>query len=132
MDTNTVEIVTKFGEKLDSYIAVLASKAGVAADHFWPVIVKQQVIEGWCGIGVMAFCFIGFLISLTVLLKSIPNSTDDDNFKPKNVAGVICGGIFGFIFFFATCINTSEIGCHLSKISNPEYSAIQSLVKMVK
>jgi hypothetical protein len=45
MDTNTEQVINQFGNKLDNYIQITASKLGVATDHFWPIFVRQQKIR---------------------------------------------------------------------------------------
>lgn len=131
MDTNTVAVVTAFGSKLDSYIAVLAQKAGVAADHFWPVLVQQQVIEGWGGIGVLGASIIALATSIWLLAESLPKN-NEDYMVPKQFAKCIIGGVFGIVFLMATCVNTANLTNNIAKICNPEFYAMQSLVKMVK
>lgn len=129
------QLVEKFGDKLDHYITALASKAGVAADHFWPIFVKQQMIEGiyvgclWC---------IGFLIaltSLTIAMRNYPNSANEDLEKqhptstPKTIIGFIVFAVLTGICAISAMAMGQEI---ISKIFNPEYHAVQSLVNMVK
>jgi hypothetical protein len=57
---------------------------------------------------------------------------DVNNPSPFNVAGMFFGAVMGIILFVTTCFNISEIGTNFSKISNPEFYAIQLVVKMVK
>lgn len=132
MDTNTVAIVTEFGNKLDNYISVLTSKAGVAAEHFWPVLVQQQVVEGWSGIIATLLNVIMFGLALKLFFRSLPNDKYDNLLSPKAIGGVFVGAIIGILFLIPICINVSNLQKNVSKITNPEYYAIQSLVTMVK
>lgn len=129
MDTNTVAVVTDFGNKLDGYIAVLAEKAGVAADHFWPVLVQQQVIEGWGGVGLFGLVIVVLTAAIWLLVKSLPS---EGECNPKQFVGCVVGAICGVIFFFLTCANVSTMPANITKICNPEFHAMQSLVRMVK
>lgn len=131
MDTNTVQVVTEFGNKLDSYIAVLASKAGVVAEHFYPVLVRQQVIEGWSSVALLLVSLIGCILAFTVVFKSIPKN-DPDDITPKQVVSSITGGVVGVILFLITLFETGELSTDISKINNPEFHAIKSLIQMVK
>lgn len=128
------QLVEKFGDKLDHYITALASKAGVAADHFWPIFVKQQMIEGiyagclWC---------MGLLIAisaLTIAMLNNPYSSDEQakqhpNALPKTIIGFIVFATLTSICAIAAIDVGQEI---ISKTFNPEYHAVQSLVNMVK
>lgn len=129
MDTNTVAVVNQLGQKLDDYISVIAAKAGVAAEHFWPVLVKNQVIEGWSGIFLAVISVLALLTSIWLVYRNID---DDDRMDSKQTVGVVVGFITGIIFFVITCIRVSDVGENVAKINNPEYHAIQSLVRMVK
>jgi len=131
MDTNTVAVVTAFGNKLDSYIAVLAEKAGVATDHFWPVLVNQQVIEGWGGVGLFLLSGVMAVLAIMLLVKSLPKN-NEDSVGPMQFGRCVTGGICGVLFFIAIMINTADLPNNIAKIYNPEFYAMQSLVKMVK
>lgn len=130
MDTNTVAAVTAFGNKLDGYIAVLADKVGVAADHFWPVLVQHQVIEGWGGVGTLLISILGLLMAVKILIRFLPGE-QDNNFSPKQFVGTTAG-ISSVILFISVCINASELPNNVGKIVNPEFSAVSSLITMVK
>ena len=45
--TNTLEVIQTFGNKIDSYIQIAAEKGNQTVEHFWPIMVRQQSIEGW-------------------------------------------------------------------------------------
>lgn len=130
MDTNTVAVVTAFGNKLDGYIGVLADKLGVAAEQLWPVLIQQQVIEGWCGIGFLVLSTLMLVLSLVVLIKSLPE--DPAFMTSKQFAGVFIGAIVGVVLLIITCVNTSELPTNIGKIVNSEYYAVRALVGMVK
>jgi len=131
MDTNTVHLVEKFGDKMDQYFQALADKAGVATDHFWPIFVKQQYIEG---ISLLVLLMIGFIACVLLFRMGINHveNFDSRNYPkstPKVLIGFIAGTILSAIVFigFAT-----EGSATIGKIINPEYYAVQSLVQMVK
>ncbi len=131
MDTNTVAVVTDFGNKLDGYIAVLAEKAGVAVDHLWPVLAQQQVVEGWGGVGLFVLSAVMMVIAITLLFKCLPKN-NEDYLSPKPFVGCIIGAVCGAVFLISTCINVVDLPKNVAKIYNPEFYAMQSLVNMVK
>lgn len=130
MDTNTVQLVTTFGNKLDAYISVLAAKAGMAAEQFWPVLVKQQVIEGWGGIVMFVFCVLCFGLSIKLLINSLTDS--DNDCSNRQFVGSVIGAIVGIVFFAVSVDVALGLPQNVSKVCNPEYHAITSLVKIVK
>ena len=132
MDTNTLQVITQFGEKVDGYISVLADKAGMAAEQFWPVLIKQQVIEGWSGIGYSIFGLVILGLVIKTLINNAINFSDEDALVSKKMIKLILGGIIGLATFFETIFNVGELSTNVAKINNPEYYAVQSLVKMVK
>lgn len=133
MDTNTVGIINKAGEKLDGYIAVLAEKAGMATDHFWPVLVRQQIIEGIAS-GFLAI--IAGILSYLLYKKgqSIIFNENDTRVEKNSKSDkyTILNGlalVFG-VLFLMFCGRFFFIG--LSQILNPEYAALQEVIKMIK
>ena len=92
MDTNTVKVITEFGQKLDNQINVLSPKLGVAAEHLWPVLVRQQVIEGWTEILITTFFTLSFLIIVKLLINfDFKNVDNDPNKQLKIIIFVIIG-----------------------------------------
>ena len=127
MTTNQVQLIEQFGNKIDGYVQVMANKAGVAVEHFWPVFIKQQQIEGiytLITIGVMVLVGIGLLFCD----RKQSFLTDDDFDCPNlrlftSIAGVI---------LLASVLLTSGGRIATTKIINPEYFAITKLVEMIK
>jgi hypothetical protein len=135
MDTNTVQIVQEFGNKLDGYITTLSSKLGVAADHFWPVFVKQQTIEGWMIVVGTVLVLIGAILFLLMAVKNTEKacSNDDGSWKAAATCGIgWAGGIVLATIFLCSAFGPNGFSSAVSKIANPEYSAVQALVRMVK
>lgn len=121
MDTNTVALIST---KLDATMTSIASKAGVAVDHFWPIFVRQQMIEGICNFALM---FFGILIVL-ICLKTF---TWADKNEKESVACISM--IVGMcIFVITSAFIFAGFSDALSKVINPEYAAVQSIIQMVK
>ena len=124
MNENTTQLMEKFGDKLDHHLQALAIQAGIATEHFWPIFVRQQMIEGVTSLFAMVLsALIAFF-----LFKMFINSSKEDN-SPKNVIGFVFGMVLS-IMCFGIMIN--EGANSIGKIFNPEYYAVQSLVEMVK
>jgi len=120
MDTNTVQVIEDMGNKLDHYINTIASKVGVAADHFYPLFVRQQMISGFLGCFFVVIGIIFIIVFLNLFIKSIKSKEYDNAFG------------WGWISFISILI-TSLILCTVAiKVFNPEYYAFQDLISMVK
>lgn len=135
MDTNTIQVIETFGTKLDSYLQVLASKAGVATDHFWPIFVHQQLISGtiFCIGYIIMLCLAFFLVRMAVRNIGPASDHDLDNSvmctaATKSFLGFTLGGIFIVVCLVGGPTFSESIG----KVINPEYFAVQSLVQMVR
>lgn len=135
MDTNTVQVINAFGEKLDSYLNVLAEKAGVAADHFYPIFVQQQRLEGLTDLvfflimlGVLIFC-------LVICVKSLAPSWDNSDEDKQNMAAtkLALSGVVVLVLIIRILVFAHQDGgVMVGKIFNPEYAAVQSLVQMTR
>ena len=134
MDTNTVQIVQEFGNKLDGYIITLSDKLGVAADHFWPVFVKQQTVEGWTTIIGLFLALVGVFLFLKMALKNTEaaNATGGNNYYLATAKCFAGWGVSVVLFtiFLACAVADGKIA--ISQIINPEYSAVSNLIRMVK
>ena len=153
------QLVEKFGDKLDQYITALASKAGVAADHFYPIFVKQQRITGIFEMFLMtvgAFVGVFFLRAGYFSMRDTIDTddegenrlsmrdtidTDDEGENRHNaykkredaVNRTIFNYVVGAIFSIVASVAILAIGNDsVGKAFNPEFSAVQSLVQMVK
>jgi hypothetical protein len=116
---------------VDGYISVLANKAGMAAEHFWPVLIQQQVIEGWWGIALFLILLIGFVSAFRLLFRNLPADITIE-VSPKQFVCILVGAVVGVLLFIGMCLNLSDVGNNIARIKNPEYYAIKSLVDMVK
>ena len=134
MNTNTLESATNtvnpnlvyVGEKVDSLFTALSAKIGVASDHFWPIFVKQQQIEG---ITPLVFMTIGILLSF--ILFKLANKmrkadiSNDECYMPLYIISIVIVGISVMWFF----IGGSDC---VGKIINPEYSALKEISNLFK
>jgi len=133
MDTNTTQVIEAFGNKLDQYLNVLAEKAGVATDHFWPVFIRQQSIEGYMELLSYIIVVVVGIWIIRVFQKNLPLSNERDPIValPAFVKCLLAVAAI-FLLSIAFTVKTDDLGNSIGKIINPEYSAVQSLVRMVK
>ena len=125
--TNTVNANLAYvGEKVDSLFTALSAKIGVASDHFWPIFVKQQQIEG---VTILLFVVIGVFLSFVLfkLAKKIGKADilNEDLYIPLYVFSIVFGGI-SILYLFID--GPDSVG----KIINPEYSALKEIGALFK
>lgn len=130
MDTNTVQLIEKFGSKLDQCFSVLAEKAGVATDYFWPLFVQKQQTEGIITTIVFVLGIILCFSMFRMAYKTTDSLKETDRGEPtvKEVLGYGIGSVLCIMLF----IEISNLIMSIQKIIIPEYFAIQSLIDMIK
>ena len=127
--TNTLEVIQTFGNKINSYIQIAAEKGNQTVEHFWPIIVRQQSIEAWTLI--VGF----FLIALTCTVLLIKANGNFENKNGDLTKSGIFGIIAGIVLIFDCLVMIINLGNNVnivSKILNPEYSALQEVIRMIK
>ena len=131
MTTNELQLIETFGNKVDNYIQIIASKSNMATDHFWPIFIKQQYLEGWGILGTGVF-FILLGLFLCLLFRKQPFFTDysaEADCPTKRFFTTIIGLIVLFVTFIVLAIKSLDI---ISKLYNPEYAAIKEILWMIK
>ena len=123
VNSNTVD---KVADKVTSAIGVLAEKLGMASEHFYPVIVKQQVIEGYL---YLIPHFIGISIVIAVWVVIIR-----DMRKPSNRQDIDDGIHFWFLILSAAigAIVLYNATQDISRVINPEYFAMHEIVEIAE
>ena len=116
----------KIYNDISGAIAVLAQKLGVAAEHVYATLVRQQIVEGIAAIAAIIAALIG--ICVVVILGKLCFKLDNEGHEwPVVIIGCIAAVIL--VFSIGTLvISPSDI----LKLFNPEYYAIQEIIKMVK
>jgi len=118
-------------QKAVDAIDAVAAKIGAGANHFYPILVKQQVIEG---LQSLALALILFSIAGVLIFVGFKNAKKfkSEKIRPHDLTSPR-----------ATFINTMLIssivfiiiGCqhvHLTMILNPEYHALKDILGMFK
>lgn len=127
-----LDIVEKTGSAINDAILQLAPSLGVAAEHVYGVLVRQQVVDG---VVTLIFCFAGLLplIPFVMLARSSNRKFAEFEHSEKgkrgfrnphsesfgwSVAGVLVYGLLVTIFVGIAAPTA------IKKIANPEYYAI--------
>jgi len=118
-ESNVVtQVVDKVFDRTTEAVRQLSDVLKVPAEHVYSVLVKQQLILGWCSI-------IGLITTLLLALGFTWWTYKDDY---DNVGiGIVC--VIGWISFVAALIVflADGLGCLL----NPEYGAIQDILQSI-
>ncbi|EMT54778.1 hypothetical protein I532_04200 [Brevibacillus borstelensis AK1] len=105
-------------DKLTQYLEQMAAKLGVAAEHVYGVLVRQQVAEGWTYV-VLAVGLL--LIVLLCGIASWATRNDYENFS----ANAFITGCGAFLLCLLAC------GAGVRHIINPEYYAIREIMEVL-
>ncbi len=135
MDTNTVQVISEFGTKLDSYASVIANKAGIAVDHFYPMFIQQTQFDGAFGLIQTVFTITVFLLAARCFSKNLPQKDSYDcDVEPTNsqFAKLVISAVFGVLFGMMSLFNLGESKDNICKIYNPEYYVVQHLIQTLK
>lgn len=114
------------GKNITALLEKLAAQIGQSVDKVWPWLVRQQVIEGWTNLALCGlFLVLGAALFLWGAHLCRKNNGDDD----WRFALLLAGGGVLLISLFVIAVSFSA---NITKIINPEYAALQELVRMVK
>jgi TRAP-type C4-dicarboxylate transport system permease small subunit len=120
----------KVFEKVTQYIDALAAKLGVAAEHVYGVLVRQQVADGVVGLSIFAFLLVLLVISIYLAIKFISKSENGED-----VEGFIAGA-FGFAAIIIGAIVLIQViffvPSDIKQLINPEYYAIREILDAIK
>lgn len=113
----------KFGEKLLDGMSQLAHGIGVASEHLYTILVKQQVTVG---IAYLVGALLGFII-MTIGLRIMCKHAS--NIGWENVDELWVGIILLPIVVCAFCIPMMIFG--FMHVFNPEYYAIKEIMNTI-
>lgn len=104
-------------DKIENALTIMAEKLGVASDHFYPIVVEQQAIEGWIGIWLSVPIFIVALVLTLIALSEVKRNGSGIVFIMSIIAYII-GGVI--------------LSTTLGQILNPEYYALMEIKDFIK
>ncbi len=128
MDSNSVQLLEKFGDKLDSYIQTIGTKLGQGTDHYYPILVKQQVLEGYLALIFIVFATVIIYCYFKFLPKNIELVGELDPIGFWAAGFVVAGGILSFILLITVVVNCWNV----MKIINPEYYVLMDVLSKIK
>lgn len=118
--------ILKNNKDVADVLSAIADKLGTTVEHFWPLFIKQQTVSGYISI---FFWFICILVSIFGIRLGNHYSKECSQDSWEAVisygVGVVC---FIICIIAILCCGTDTI----IQIINPEYAALQNLVRMVK
>lgn len=125
---NTVELANKYGEKIDSALQQLSAKLGLGIDHFWPVLVEQQRLEGL--IDIFTWLTLAFLTySLFRASKKTPGELFGGPNPTKKDFYYILGSVFCIFLGLSFLLGAAR---SFSKTFNPQYHALVDIAQTIK
>lgn len=120
-------------ERVEDLISQLAQKLGVAAEHIWSVLVRQQIIEGTMDVivGIILLCFAAVSIwgsrKTYLYMKKVEHdayhSWDGSLYIALISVIVVAGGVITLIGFINLITGTKEL-------LNPEYYVLRELMNL--
>lgn len=122
-------------QKAVEAIDAIAAKLGSGVDHFYPILIKQQYIEGFAAfLGSLSFLAISIIFLIVMLKKrgsySAEFESQNDDFSPRGSFTLTLLITSSCTFLIALLIfSTNEV---LTKIFNPEYHAFREIIEMMK
>lgn len=126
MNTNTVEVIKLVSDKIDVAMSTLSTKLGVATDHFYPILVKQQYVSAISGISISA---VASLVFYLIFRRFSPRADRHGDYGSMDGGITIISaiGMIVSLLFFIACLIEG-----IPAILNPEYAALMDLLKVVK
>jgi hypothetical protein len=127
-------IINSAGE-LKAFIAEMAAQLGVAAEHLYGVLIRQQIVSGIAGILTWVFMLLFWMWVLRHFRVSfygyMEHMYEHDDFKysaPTWIYGFLTFGFgIALIITFFTLFMPS-----IQHLINPEYYALQDIFNFIK
>lgn len=111
---------------IKQYIDELAQSLGVAAEHVYEILVRQQISDGI--ITIIATSLVWAALA-TAFYKAVKR---DDFYEGKVTVTFIIGVASGVGIFFALIIGSFESIAAVKQLINPEYYAIREIMDVIK
>jgi hypothetical protein len=122
-------------DKFGAYIAELAKQLGVAAEHVYGVMIRQQYTEA---VGLFVENGLWLLIWLTLIpilvwgwkktIRVARETRDDDYY----IGVTVCTIIFAIVFIPCIVDIVGDIKLATMKMINPEYYALKDIMEFIQ
>jgi hypothetical protein len=149
MNNQMQDFLVKSGEELKVILGKMANALGVAAEHLYLVLVKQEIVTGITDVIIFFAFFILMLITIKIFRSSVKKQRDlylqyidasaksieekkFDNLHDVQVGrSVFFGFMLGALIITNLCLSYYDLTIGIKRIINPEYYAIQDAVNFV-
>ena len=125
MSDMNVSATIDIGKNITALLEKLAAQIGVTVDKVWPWLIKQQVIEGWMFVlilaAVVSVALPSFLAGAVLMRKS-----------SEEVLPFALTLVSGLLLMACLFVGVGGLSSAVTKINNPEYAALRDLIAMVK
>lgn len=120
-----------FSEKIELVLGKVAEKFGQGVDYFWPIFVRQQIVEGLAMIG-LTLLGILFLVGLILVFKATLKRADfgESRWNRYATISLVVGTSFCLLTFAMTLGISSNINEVVTGLINPEYQALVDVIRM--
>ena len=108
--------------KVEEALSAISVKIGEGTEHFWPILIEQQVAEGWIA---LAFVAVFLPIPLVVLLVGVCRGWVEQDVTYRGIL-TIAAGSAAFFGWLGVLANGTSI---ITKITNPEYHALKTILE---
>lgn len=137
MNDATIELLRDFGGEIKEALAQMAQGLGVAAEHVYIVLVKQQVVFGIIHISWPILAFIAAFF-ITKFYVNVPYR----NMRRGDFDGPESEGVFNFFIWVGllaisvgwvvlTVLGIMSIVNGVGHILNPEYYALRQIIDFI-
>ena len=133
MTTNTLEVINTVSSKLDGYFNMISEKIGVGADHFWPILIKQQIINGITDLTIVIVLWTLSILIFNVCRKNFNVVCQlHRNQHPERDDSLFKYGISVAFTSVMTFILTYNLSYFLNQILNPESIIMTNILKVIQ
>lgn len=119
-------------DKAFNYIDAVAEKLGVAAEHVYGIMVKQQFVEGITTITMIPLMLLIFGFVFYKLITYTSKNWDDLYADDREVFFGIMNIVVGIIFIITFIAFVVDVPGAIGRLVNPEYYAIKEILDVLK
>jgi len=132
MNKETIDLTREMSSEVKTVLGAIADQLGLAVDHFYPVFVQQQVVEGMFGLCGTLLMIIMFVVSVIAAVKYSKTFVTSGS-EQIPLASLLFGGvalILGLICLIRVCDN-NFMRDDFTKVFNPEYHAVKEITQLL-